>query len=93
MRRDRPHTHACQQCGKPAECHGELEPNHDGFPIVTCRAFHLDGGQIDTDFACEACEELRDRCDEPSDPDGEAFRGGEAAAYEREQMIAAQKLK
>jgi hypothetical protein len=29
---------------------------------------------------CEDCE--------PPEPDGEAFRGGEAAAYEREQMAA-----
>lgn len=31
--------------------------------------------------------------DEPGDPDGEAFRGGEAAAYEREQMAGYQRLK
>lgn len=30
---------------------------------------------------------------EPSDPDGEAFRGGEAAAYAREQIADAQRLK
>jgi hypothetical protein len=30
---------------------------------------------------------------EPGDPDGEAFRGGEAAAYEREQMAGWQRLK
>ena len=34
---------------------------------------------------CENCE--------PGDADGEAFRGGEAAAYEREQMADAQRLK
>ena len=34
---------------------------------------------------CEDCE--------PPEPDGEAFRGGEAAAYEAEQMHAAQRLK
>lgn len=32
-------------------------------------------------------------CDGGADPDGEAFRGGEAAAYAREQSIAAQRLK
>lgn len=31
--------------------------------------------------------------DEPREADGEAFRGGEAAAYEREQQTEAQKLK
>jgi len=30
---------------------------------------------------------------EPPEPDGEAFRGGEAAAYEREQMADWQRLK
>lgn len=30
---------------------------------------------------------------EPPDPDGEAFRGGEAAAFAAEQMAAAQRLK
>lgn len=34
---------------------------------------------------CEDCE--------PGEPDGEAFRGGEAAAYQREQMAAYQRLK
>lgn len=34
---------------------------------------------------CEDCE--------PPEPDGEAFRGGEAAAYEREQMAKWQRLK
>jgi hypothetical protein len=34
---------------------------------------------------CEDCE--------PGDPDGEAFRGGEAAAYEREQMAGYQRQK
>lgn len=32
-------------------------------------------------------------CIEPPEPDGECFRGGEAAAYEREQMAAWQRLK
>ena len=31
-------------------------------------------------------------CEQP-EPDGEAFRGGEAAAYEQDQMAAAQRLK
>jgi hypothetical protein len=30
---------------------------------------------------------------EPPEPDGEAFRGGEAAAYEREQMAGYQRQK
>ncbi len=57
MRREAAHSHACQRCGTPTACTGELEPNHDGFPVVTCRAFHLDGGQVDSDFLCEDCAE------------------------------------
>ena len=34
---------------------------------------------------CEACWVKRDNR-EPAEPDGEAFRGGEAAAFEAEQM-------
>jgi hypothetical protein len=41
---------------------------------------------------CEACWTKRDNYD-PPDPDGEAFRGGEAAAYHAEQMDAARRLK
>jgi hypothetical protein len=52
---DKPHTHKCQHCGTPVECHGELEPNHDGWPVVRCLTYHLDGGQVDTSFLCEYC--------------------------------------
>jgi hypothetical protein len=38
-------------------CDGELVANDDGWPTVICRAFHLDGGQVDSDFLCEECEE------------------------------------
>lgn len=51
------HTHPCRHCGTPTECWGELEPNHDGWPIVTCQIYHLDGGQIDPDFRCDDCRE------------------------------------
>jgi hypothetical protein len=92
--RERAHTHACQSCGAVTECYGELEPNHDGFPVVICRAFHLDGGQVDSDFRCDDCDEkLRAENYDPPDPDGEDFRGGEAAGYLWEQMEAARKLK
>lgn len=39
---------------------------------------------------CEACWIRRDNR-EPPEPDGEAFRGGEAAAYEAEQMARIQR--
>lgn len=41
---------------------------------------------------CPECRSWRDNR-EPGDADGEAFRGGEAAAYEREQQVAAMRLK
>ena len=55
--RDKPHTHKCQHCGTPVDCHGELESNDDGWPMVRCVVFHLDGGQVDSDFLCESCLE------------------------------------
>lgn len=42
-------------------------------------------------WGCPECQWVEGQ--EPGDPDGEAFRGGEAAAYEREQMSDAQSLK
>jgi hypothetical protein len=39
---------------------------------------------------CEECWVKRDNY-EPPDPDGEAFRGGEAAAYEAEQQARIQR--
>ena len=52
-------------------------------------------GWLKPDHLCAACSAAYDqRCEDgPGDPDGEAFRGGEAAAYERGQMIAWQRLK
>ncbi len=41
---------------------------------------------------CDACWTKRDNYD-PPDPDGEAFRGGEATAYMQEQQAAARRLK
>lgn len=61
----RPHHHDCQQCGKPAPCSGELELNHDGFPAVICRDFHLDGGIINRDFRCETCAAVCGECGQP----------------------------
>lgn len=68
--RDTRHTHACQTCGTETACTGDLERNHDGWPETICRAFHLDGGVINSGFLCEACcdlehaRELKDRLDD-----------------------------
>jgi hypothetical protein len=40
---------------------------------------------------CELCIEDDNR--EPGEPDGEAFRGGEAAAFARDQQDAARRMK
>lgn len=39
---------------------------------------------------CEACWVKRDNR-EPGDPDGEAFRGGEAAAFQRDELARIQR--
>ena len=41
---------------------------------------------------CDDCKTRREN-DEPPEPDGEAFRGREAAAFLAEQQAAAQRLK
>ena len=41
---------------------------------------------------CDECWTKRDNY-EPPDPDGECFRGGEAAAYQAEQLEHARRLK
>ncbi len=63
----RPHDHPCQQCLTPTDCYGELEANDDGWPLVRCRAFHLDSGQIDDLFLCDDCRERLVRDTEASD--------------------------
>ena len=45
-----------------------------------------------TILLCADCFKARDNY-EPPDADGEAFRGGEAAAYQAEQLEAARRLK
>ena len=65
MRR-KEHTHRCA-CGAFFECAGELERNHDGWPEVICRVFHIDG-----DRTCPVCylaeqqgEEAEPECEQP----------------------------
>ena len=50
-----PHHHACQRCGAKTECGGVFEQNDDGWPEVTCREFHLPGGDLNPEFVCETC--------------------------------------
>ncbi len=53
------HHHACQDCGVKTECGGTFEQNYDGFPEVICREFHMDNGEINSDFICESCDQKR----------------------------------
>ena len=63
----------------------EFVPDLDDLdPDVYC----LKHGKLLATKCASYCEDC-----EPPEPDGEAFRGNEATAYKREQMIAAQKLK
>ncbi len=55
-----PHSHACQRCGAPTLCHGETEPNHDGWPATRCRSFHLDSGDVNPDHLCGRCTWAQD---------------------------------
>jgi hypothetical protein len=70
---------ACIECGHTPAKHESVEGDCDGC---------FDEGRA------IICDKWRD---EPrgagAEPDGECFRGGEAAAFERDQQIAAQRLK
>ncbi len=89
-----PHSHPCKRCGVRVECCGDVEQNYDGFPEWICREYHnLQTGSIE-DLLCEACEDaIQQENAEPPEPDGEDFRGGEAAAFQQEQMEQARRLK
>lgn len=89
MRRDGPHHHPCARCLVETECSGDLERNHDGWPEVVCPDYDM---RNHGDFYCEDCRAFIDNFDPPDD-DGEAFRGGEAAAYAWEQQLEARRLK
>jgi hypothetical protein len=87
----------CEQCHCPTSGFLRLTTRLDGVTVRACEDCALDleqakqcqrhGKPVLSEYSshCEDCE--------PSDLDGEAFRGGEAAAWEREQMAAWQRLK
>lgn len=70
----------CDDCGELATTTGKYWTWHDRYREIPL---------------CAECAERQRRREEdgPGDPDGEAFRGGEAAAYENEQMARWQRLK
>lgn len=54
------HTHPCSDCGTPIDCDGSREENHDGWPAVICRSFHLSDGTTNSDAVCEGCRHMRE---------------------------------
>lgn len=54
-----PHHHPCQDCGAKTECSGTWEENYDGTPEVICPEFHRLIGDVNPDFLCMRCEDLR----------------------------------
>lgn len=64
------------------------EPNTDVVDLAYVATCEGGTGGPCTQPDCEVCWP-----DEPPEPDGECFRGGEAAAFEAEQMAEWQRLK
>lgn len=79
---DDEHIEACE--GSSDDCAGEAVTTRD-----------TSDGYLPRVAFCGSCAAAFDQHaeDGPDDPDGEAFRGGEAAAFQRDQMIGAQRLK
>ena len=79
---DEQNMHECPRCGYDGGDEEDLDPD------IYClkHGKELPIGEYGVRYGgCEDCE--------PPEPDGEDFRGGEAAAYEREQMAKWQRLK
>jgi hypothetical protein len=53
--RQRPHFHACDDCGAKTECPGTYEPNYDGWPEVVCSEVDVAGHPV----VCDDCVALR----------------------------------
>lgn len=49
------HHHLCEGCKIKTPCDGAWQRNHDGYPEVICRSYHLTGGRINPDFLCDSC--------------------------------------
>ena len=54
MKRQRPHTHPCEDCQTPVDCTGTWVRNYDGCPEAICEDYHLDNGQTAL-VCCEGC--------------------------------------
>lgn len=70
----------CDRCGEPSTRTYDHGADH-GFWL---------GWRLEP--VCDECYRYLDNR-EPPDPDGEAFRGHEAAAFQNEQLHAARRLK
>jgi hypothetical protein len=73
------------------DCYEQIEGTRHYIPTPLDEQFWT-GASPMTGPLCEGCKGKRDNY-EPPEPDGEAFRGGEAAAYQAEQMERARRLK
>ena len=89
--------HDCAHCGlgpdepfPPKECEDCGEPATRRWDEGADYAFWTRQPRYTP--VCEACWTRRDNR-EPPEPDGEAFRGGESAAYLAEQQDRARRLK
>jgi hypothetical protein len=56
-RAQRPHYHACDDCGTKTECSGTYEQNYDGWPEVVCSEVDVLG----TEVVCDDCAITRQR--------------------------------
>lgn len=69
----------CNECGEPATCEWDEGADY---------AYWTNGERFTP--VCADCWTVRDN-EEPPEPDGEAFRGGEAAAFNRDEMARIQR--
>lgn len=89
------HDFLCEDCEALPECESFRGGDDcDGGKATEAR--NDSGGYMPVQHFCKGCAAAYDAWIDnydPPDADGEAFRGGETAACERESMIAAQRLK
>ena len=72
----------CEHCGEHEAVYlAQQHPRYDGWAAWMGYRYPA---------LCQACWTEADNA-EPGEPDGEAFRGGEAAAYEAEEMARVQR--
>jgi|SRR6185312_5626488 len=93
------------ECYAAVICHGDSVPDQQpcGQVPLSQDEYNRQMNKPDSLWTCPRCGSTADfddalfedlhYSDEPQELDGEVFRGGEAAAYQAEQMAAWQRLK